>query len=74
MIISFRFIKTNDKISIKILFSDLTSCGQMMTAAGQYYRSSAAAAAQMRSVYNPAGNYSGQLILSGPLQPLLLSI
>ena len=36
-------------------FSDLTSCGQMMTAAGQYYRSSAAAAAQMRSVYNPAG-------------------
>ena len=27
----------------------------MMTAAGQYYRSSAAAAAQMRSVYNPAG-------------------
>lgn len=37
------------------LFSDLTSCGQMMSAAGQYYRSSAAAAAQMRSVYNPAG-------------------
>ena len=27
----------------------------MMSAAGQYYRSSAAAAAQMRSVYNPAG-------------------
>ena len=38
--------------------SDLTSCGQMMTAAGQYYRSSAAAAAQMRSVYNPAGTLS----------------
>jgi len=36
-------------------YSDLTSCGQMMSAAGQYYRSSAAAAAQMRSVYNPAG-------------------
>ena len=26
-------------------------------AAGQYYRTSAAAAAQMRSVYNPAGIY-----------------
>ena len=27
----------------------------MMSAANQYYRSSAAAAVQMRSVYNPAG-------------------
>ena len=39
--------------------SDLTSCGQMMSAANQYYRSSAAAAAQMRSVYNPAGKNQG---------------
>ena len=41
--------------------SDLTSCGQMMSAANQYYRSSAAAAAQMRSVYNPAGKNQGIL-------------